>query len=65
VVKLRRPPLAIQLQGEDYSENIKSNLRVVEMSITYYGRYYEEEKKIIWKDGLAALWILLKYRFVD
>ncbi len=44
---------------------LKANLRVVEVPITYHGRCYEEGKKITWKDGLMALWTLLKYRFVD
>jgi len=39
--------------------------RVYEVPISYYGRTYAEGKKITWKDGLAALWCLLKYRFVD
>ena len=43
----------------------KKKLRVVEMPITHYGRRYEEEKKITWKDGLVAIWTLIKYRFVD
>ncbi len=40
-------------------------LRVYEIPIAYYGRTYAEGKKISWKDGLGALWTLLKYRFMD
>lgn len=40
-------------------------LRIYEIPISYYGRNYEEGKKITWKHGLGALWTLLKYRFVD
>ena len=43
----------------------KKHLRIVEMPIEYFGRTYEEGKKIGWKDGLEALWTLLKYRFTD
>lgn len=43
----------------------KQKLRVVEVPITHYGRRYEEGKKITWKDGLVAIWTLIKYRFVD
>jgi hypothetical protein len=32
------------------------------MGISYYGRTYDEGKKINWKDGVKALWYLLKYR---
>lgn len=38
--------------------------RVYEVPISYYGRSYAEGKKITWKDGLWALWCILKYRFV-
>ncbi len=37
--------------------------RIYEMGISYYGRTYLEGKKINWKDGVKALWYLLKYRF--
>lgn len=43
----------------------KKNLRIVEMPIEYFGRTYDEGKKIGWKDGVSAVWALLKYRFVD
>ena len=39
----------------------KRNLRVYEVGISYWGRTYEEGKKIGWKDGFRALWCLLKY----
>ena len=31
--------------------------------ITYYGRTYNEGKKVNWKDGAKALWYLFKFRF--
>jgi glycosyltransferase involved in cell wall biosynthesis len=37
--------------------------RVFEVPISYYGRGYEEGKKITWRDGLRAFWCILKYRF--
>jgi len=39
----------------------KRRLRVYEVGIGYWGRTYEEGKKIGWKDGFRALWCLLKY----
>ena len=36
--------------------------RIYELGITYYGRSYDEGKKIGWRDGLWALWYLLKFR---
>lgn len=40
----------------------KRHLRVYEVGITYSGRTYQEGKKIGWKDGVRALWCLLKTR---
>ena len=38
-------------------------IRIYEVGISYYGRTYEEGKKIGWKDGFRAIWCILKYRF--
>jgi glycosyltransferase involved in cell wall biosynthesis len=35
---------------------------IYEVSISYYGRTYEEGKKIGWKDGFRAIWCIIKYR---
>jgi len=43
----------------------KARLRVYEVPISYSGRDYSEGKKIGWKDGLAAIYFILKYRFFD
>ena len=39
----------------------KRRLRIYEVGIGYWGRTYEEGKKIGWKDGVRCLWCLLKY----
>jgi glycosyltransferase involved in cell wall biosynthesis len=39
----------------------KRHLRIYEVGISYWGRTYEEGKKIGWKDGVRAIWCLLKY----
>lgn len=36
-------------------------IRIYEVGISYYGRTYEEGKKIGWKDGVRAIWCILKY----
>jgi len=36
-------------------------IRVYEVGISYYGRTYEEGKKIGWRDGFRAIWCILKY----
>jgi glycosyltransferase involved in cell wall biosynthesis len=39
----------------------KMNLRIYEVGISYYGRTYAEGKKIGWKDGVRAIYCILKY----
>ena len=39
----------------------KLNLRIYEVGIAYYGRTYSEGKKITWKDGIRAIYCILKY----
>ncbi len=43
----------------------KLGCRIYEVPISYHGRTYAEGKKITWKDGLAALFHILRYRFFD
>ena len=38
-------------------------IRIYEVGISYYGRTYEEGKKINWKDGVRAIYCILKYGF--
>lgn len=39
----------------------KRRYRIYEVGISYYGRTYDEGKKIGWKDGVRAIWCILKY----
>ena len=39
----------------------KINCRIFEVGISYYGRTYEEGKKIGWKDGVRAIYCIVKY----
>jgi glycosyltransferase involved in cell wall biosynthesis len=43
----------------------KRNARIFEIPINYSGRTYQEGKKIQWKDGLKALWAILRFGFAD
>ena len=43
----------------------KHKWRIYEVPITYAGRTYEEGKKITWKDGIQALWCIIRYKFND
>lgn len=38
---------------------------IYEVPISYYGRSYEEGKKITWKDGFRAIWCIFKYQITD
>jgi glycosyltransferase involved in cell wall biosynthesis len=40
----------------------KAKLRIYELPIAYYGRSYDEGKKITWRDGFRALWVLVRER---
>ena len=42
----------------------KLKVRVFEVGIRYHGRTYEEGKKITWKDGVAALWHILRFNLL-
>lgn len=42
----------------------KRRCRFYEVPISYHGRTYEEGKKITWKDGLAALYYMIRFRFI-
>lgn len=53
------------IEPELTAKIFKRGYRVYEVPITYDGRGYEEGKKITWKDGVVAVWALLKYRFTE
>jgi hypothetical protein len=39
-------------------------VKIYEVGISYYGRTYDEGKKIGWRDGFRAIYCIIKYRFV-
>lgn len=43
----------------------KRRLRIYEVPILYHGRTYQEGKKITWKDGVVALYYIVRFRFFD
>src|SRR5260370_37163725 len=51
------------IEPEITAKAARNRFRVYEVPIVYNGRTYEEGKKINWRDGLAALWFIFKYRF--
>jgi len=44
---------------------MKRRLKIIEVPISYAGRNFSDGKKITWRDGISALWTLIKYRFHD
>jgi Glycosyl transferase family 2/Dolichyl-phosphate-mannose-protein mannosyltransferase len=46
-------------------KSAKLGCRIYEVPVAYHGRTYAEGKKIGWKDGVAAMWHMIKYRFFD
>jgi glycosyltransferase involved in cell wall biosynthesis len=61
--------LALDLREDDFAiepeitaKICKQRLRIYEVPISYYGRTYDEGKKITWRDGLKALWVLIRLR---
>ena len=61
-------PITIESNRFDFEPEItakilKQKIRYMEMPISYNARTSAEGKKITWKDGLQAIWTLIKYRF--
>ena len=52
-------------EPEITAKMIKAKKRLYEVPISYYGRTYEEGKKITWKDGFKAVAALIRFRFTD
>jgi glycosyltransferase involved in cell wall biosynthesis len=50
------------IEPEITAKIFKRGYRVYEVPITYDGRGYDEGKKITWRDGLVALWVLIRHR---
>ncbi len=53
------------IEPEITAKIAKRQLRVEEVPISYHARTYAEGKKIKWKDGIAAIYVILKYWIID
>ncbi|HEV7869565.1 MAG TPA: glycosyltransferase [Chthoniobacteraceae bacterium] len=65
-VALRNIPLESDrfgIEPEITAKVARNRLRMYEVPISYNGRRYDEGKKITWRDGVAAFWFILKFRF--
>jgi glycosyltransferase involved in cell wall biosynthesis len=52
-----------EIEPEITAKLLKQGHKIIEVPISYKGRSYHEGKKITWKDGVAALWTLVRWRF--
>ena len=53
------------IEPEITAKILKRGYRILEVPINFRGRTFDEGKKITWRDGIIALWTLVKCRFVD
>ena len=65
VRKLNIKSSRFNFEPEITAKILKSKMRIKEVPINYKGRSFSEGKKITWRDGVSALYTLVKYRFVD
>src|SRR3989338_3302439 len=63
--KLNLRAQRFDIEPEITAKIIKSGFKIIEVPINYHPRSFKEGKKINWRDGIKALYYLLKYRFVD
>jgi hypothetical protein len=53
-----------EFEPEVTAKVLRSGVKIHEVPISYAGRDFHEGKKITWRDGVAAVWALTKYRVV-
>ena len=65
VVELNLCKHNFNIEIEIVAKSLKKNLRLLEIPITYHPRTYSQGKKIRWKDGVQAIFSIIKYRFCE
>ena len=55
----------VESEPEIIAKVLESGYKIYELPIDYFPRTFEQGKEIGFKDGLQAIWILFKYRFVE
>ncbi|MFH1898938.1 MAG: glycosyltransferase family 2 protein [Patescibacteria group bacterium] len=65
VRKLNIKSEGFEFEPEITAKILKSGLRIKEVPINYKGRSFSEGKKITWRDGIKAVWSLIKFRFTN
>jgi glycosyltransferase involved in cell wall biosynthesis len=64
IQKIRIEENRFGFEPEITAKVAKMNVRIYEVGISYHGRTYAEGKKIGWRDGVRALWCILKYNLL-
>jgi glycosyltransferase involved in cell wall biosynthesis len=65
IKSLKLRSMRFEIEVEMTSKILKSGHRIYEVPISYAGREFHEGKKITWRDGITALFNLIRYRFSD
>ncbi|MBU1327482.1 glycosyltransferase family 2 protein [Patescibacteria group bacterium] len=55
---------SFDFEPEFTAKVLRFGYQIYEVPISYFGRKFSEGKKLTWRDGVQALWILLKYRLI-
>lgn len=63
--KVRIKSNRFDFEPEITAKILKQRVRLYELPISYFGRDYADGKKITWRDGFAAIWALVRFRFFD
>jgi glycosyltransferase involved in cell wall biosynthesis len=64
-IKLRCNRFGFEPEVTAKIARMRPRLRIYEVGVAYYGRSYEEGKKITWKDGIKAIMTIIRFRFTD
>lgn len=64
-IKLRCDRFGFEPEITAKVAKFRPRLRIFEVGVAYYGRSYEEGKKITWKDGIKAILAIIRFRFSD
>jgi len=63
--KIRLRCIGFEFETEITAKLLRLGYKIVEVPISYHPRTTEEGKKVGWKDGMMAVYCLLKFRFID
>ena len=65
ITDIRLRAKRFDFEPEMTAKILKKGYKITEIPINFVGRKFDEGKKITWKDGIMAMYSLIKYRFID